>query len=76
MWATCPQDGQRWKRPETRIQQILQLYTGSVLAGLEGAVVRFVRERPLRHDEPADTFDVPRDKLGLLALLGGGCNLL
>jgi hypothetical protein len=39
-------------------------------------VVRFVRERPSRHEEPAETLDVPRDKLGLLALLGGGCSLL
>jgi len=37
-------------------------------------VVRLVRERPSRHDEPAETVDVPRERLGRLALLGGGCS--
>lgn len=58
---------------------MLQLYTGSDLVYFADAVVRFVRERPSRpsrHDEPAETFDVPRDRLGLLARLEGGCSLL
>ena len=35
--------------------------------------MRLVRERPSRHDELAETVDVPRERLGRLALLGGGC---
>ena len=46
----------------------------SDLTGLGGVFV-VERGRLSRHDEAPETFDVPRDKLGLLALLAGGCNL-
>ena len=47
----------------------------SDLAAL-GGVFSVERGRLSRHDDPPETLDVPRDKLGLLALLGGGCSLL
>ena len=53
---------------------MLQLYIGSDLMGLGGVAASVGRERPSRQDEP-ETFEVPRERLGLPALLGGGCSL-